>query len=359
MFHNVSLVVILCISCVGCKSNVPASTQKSGTPREPTATIEGNVALAFSPDGNWLAIGAELIDTNTWDIAAVLEQRVSEDHPQSKNHWGYTSAAFSPDSKKLALGDQDGTLRILAVPSMALTQETLAHGARITGIGFAADNKTIVTTSVDDLLRIRIWDSASGDEVFRSVDSGTFPAEINETTVDIVKGVDIFALSPDRELFAVADVMSKVVIFHVRDGSVLHQFMGPNADTVEMDSLAFSANTSKLLIGVTPKVYVYDLNGGALLADIETTADSQTLQVKTVNDDGLIAMSYTDLDSGMPVMELYSLTEQKSLVTFFPHEMRGAFWDVSHDGKYIATTGRGGPVRIWTVTEALQSVSQR
>lgn len=358
MLNNVSLLVILCISSIGCRPNVTTGTQKNGTPREPTVTIDGNVALAFSPDGNWLAIGAELIDTNTWDIAAVLEERVSENNPQSKNHWGYTSVAFSPDSKKLALGDQDGTLRLLAVPSMALTQEVLAHGARITGIGFAADNKTIVTTSVDDFLRVRIWDSQNGEEIFRSVDSGILGGEINDTTVDIVKAVDIFALSRDRELFAVADVMSKIVIFNVQDGRVLQQFMGPNADSVEMDSLAFSANASKLLIGVTPKVYVFSLDGGVLLADIETTADSQTLQVKAVNADGLIAMSYNDADSGMPAIELYSLTEQKSRVTFFPHEMRGAFWDVSPDGKYIATTGRGGPVRIWSVAEALQSVSR-
>lgn len=358
MFNNVSMVTILCVCCVGCTSNVSKTTQQSATPREPTATIEGNVALAFSPDGNWLAVGAELIDTKTWDIAAVLEERVSEDNPQSKNHWGYTSAAFSPDSKKLALGDQDGTLRILEVPSMVLTQEVLAHGARLTGIGFAADNKTIVTTSVDDLIRIRIWNSENEDELFRSVDSGVLPEEINDTTVDIVKGVDIFALSRDRKLFAVADVMSKIVVLNVGDGSVLHEFMGPNADTVEMDSLAFSANASKLLIGVTPKVYVHNLNGDASLSEIDTTADSQTLHVKVVNEDGLIAMSYNDTGSGMPAIEIYSMPEQKSLVTFFPHEMRGAFWDVSSDGKYIATVGRGGPVRIWTVAEILESVSQ-
>jgi WD40 repeat protein len=362
MFFRHWLAIIVCV-LIGCNSNPVASnpaakTTTGATTKEPIATLDGNVALDFSPDGKWLAIGAELVDTSTWKVTAMLEDRVSEKKPKSKNHWGYTSVAFSADSKKLALGDQDGSLRILEVPSMVMAKEVLAHGARITGVGFANDNETIVTTSVDDVTRVRIWNSQTDELLFRSADKEkAAKAQIGETA-DIVGAVDVFALSPDRKLFAVADVMSKIVILNVSDGKVVKEFKGPDGDQVEMDSLAFSHDTSKLLVGVTPKVYVYDLNGQPTNVKIETQANSEAIQVKTINQGKMISICYVDSNTKMPVVEFYDLAQTKSLGTFFPHQSRGIFWAVSADGKYIATTGRGGPVRIWNVTEAMGGLSQ-
>ena len=359
MLSKYLFTTIVCI-LVGCNSNPVAKKTNTATvkTKEPVATVDGNVAIGFSPDGKWLAIGAELVDTSTWKVVAMLEERVSEKKPKSKNHWGYTSVAFSPDSKKLALGDQDGSLRILEVPSMVMKQEVLAHGARLTGIGFANDNETIVSTSVDDYVRLRVWNSQTEKELFRSA-SEKATKDQSVPTVDIVGAVDVFALSPNRELFAVADVMSKIVIANVSDGKVLHEFKGPDGDSVEMDSLAFSADSSKLLVAVTPKVYVYNLNGEPTKVEIQTNANSEPLYVKTINESGLISMFYVDKDSGAPVVEFYDLANTKSLGTFFPDQTRGVYWAASADGKYIATTGRGGPVRIWNVAEAMQELTKQ
>jgi WD40 repeat protein len=364
MYTKRWFVTIICmlIGCNSNQSNQPTKKQLAGTTagktKEPIATLDGNVALGFSADSKWLAIGAELVDTTTWKVVAMLEPRISDKNPKSKNHWGYTSVAFSPDSKKLALGDQDGSLRILEVPSMVKLQEVIAHGARITGIGFANDNETIITTSVDDVIRIRIWNSRTVEELFRSVDSEKMPKDDKGPMANVVGAVDVFALSPNRELFAVADVMSKIVIGSTRDGKVLHEFKGPDGDKVEMDSLAFSTDSSKLLVGVTPKVHVYNLNGEPTELQIATTANSDALYVKTINESGLISMCYVDTKSKMPVVDFYDFAQTKSLGTFFPHESRGNYWAVSPDGNYIATTGRGGPVRIWSVTESMKDLTQ-
>lgn len=358
--------LIVCV-IIGCKSNHVPKNQEVEETKEPIATLDGNVALEFSPDGKWLAIGAELVDTSTWKVAAMLEERLSEDNPESKNHWGYTSAAFSPDSKRLAIGDQDGTLRILEVPSMELVQEVVAHGARITGIGFGNDNETIITTSVDDLIRMRIWNSRTeedirmwnsqlGDDVYRS---GNEEAEDQDVpNADVVGAVDVFALSPNRELFAAADVNSKIVIGSMREGKILHEFKGPDGDQVQMDSLAFSFDSSKLLVGVTPKVYVYNVNGEPTTVQIETKADSTPLHAKALNESGFIAIFYRDTDSKMPIVEFYDLAQAKSIGSFYPHQGRGNYWAASPDGQYIATTGRGGPVRIWNVAEVMRDLSQ-
>lgn len=352
MFTPRMFATVVCM-LVGCNANHVAQNQKVEKIKEPLATLDGHVALDFSPDNKWLAIGAELVDTSTWKVAAMLEERISDKNPTSKNHWGYTSAAFSPDSKKLAIGDQDGSLRILEVPSMVLTKEFLAHGARITGIGFGNDNETVVTTSVDEY--IRMWNSRTGEELFRSGDLA--PKVPAESIAGFFGAVDIFALSPNRELFAAADITKRIVIGSMRDGKIVHEFKGPGGDKIEMDSLAFSFDSSKLLVGVTPKVYVYNVIDASVAGQIEAKADS-TLFVKSINESGLIAMYYRATGSKMAMVEFYDMAQAKSLGAFVAHQSRGAFWSVSGDGRYIATTGHGGPVRIWSVTEAMRDLVQ-
>ncbi|MFO0921015.1 MAG: WD40 repeat domain-containing protein [Pirellulales bacterium] len=341
---------------LGCTSKQPTpKATPAAKPQNPLATLEGNVALDFSPDGKWLAVGAELIDTSSWTITAKLEERVSDKNPKSKNHWGYTSAAFSPDSKHLVLGDQDGTLRILDVPSMVMTHELLAHGARITGIGFAADNETIVTTSVDDFIRLRVWNMRTDQEIFRS--ASMLPANNQDpTTADIVDAIDVFALSPNRELFAAADVMSKIVVGRVQDGKVLHSFKGPQGDKVEMDSLAFTGDSNKLWIGVTPNIHVQAVNGEPAGNPIATKADSTSLQAKVIPDTGMMVLYYYHQTAKAPVIEFYDGANNKSLGCFVPDVSRGNYWAISQDGKYIATVSRGGPIRIWDVAEVMKNL---
>ena len=201
-----------------------------------------------------------------------------------------------------------------------------------------------------------MWNSTWGDEELRGGEDAS--ALQDAPPADVVDAVDVFALSPDRELFAVADLNSKIAVGSTREAKILHEFQGPDGDQVEMDSLAFSADSSKLLIGVTPKVYVYNLDGEPTSIQIETEADSMPLYVKTINESGLIAMFYGDADSEMSVIELYDLESVKSIGAFFDHELRGNFWAVSSDGRYIATIGRGGPVRIWDVAEIVRDLSQ-
>jgi len=68
-------------------------------------------------------------------------------------------------------------------------------------------------------------------------------------------------------------------------------------------------------------------------------------------------MYYVDAKTNMPVIEFYDLAQAKSLGTFYPHQMRGNYWAASLDGQFIATVGRGGPVSIWNVAEAMKDLT--
>src|SRR6185369_1408107 len=64
-------------------------------------------ALAWSPDGRWIAVGGAAPEVNVYD--ATTGARAA----QCKGHTaGIYTVAFSPDSKLLAAGGFDGTVRV-------------------------------------------------------------------------------------------------------------------------------------------------------------------------------------------------------------------------------------------------------
>ena len=76
-------------------------------------TIGGNrVWVAFSPEGTLLAAGGSdkllLVDTDTGEVVATLNVSAKAQ---------ILSLAFSPDGKRIAIGTDDGTIRLWGVPS--------------------------------------------------------------------------------------------------------------------------------------------------------------------------------------------------------------------------------------------------
>ncbi len=100
-------------------------------------------------------------------IAAMLDKRISDENPKSKNHWGYTSAAFSPDSTKWPLRSGRFLARFGGPFDGAENSKFSRTVLDYPGSAFANDNETLVTTSVDDY--IRMWNIRTGKEINRDV----------------------------------------------------------------------------------------------------------------------------------------------------------------------------------------------
>nr|WSY52851.1 hypothetical protein OG999_23860 [Streptomyces sp. NBC_00886] len=108
------------------------------------------MALAFSPDGQYLAAGDQSGRVTLWDgraahRLAVLGGTFTDDRQDSGA--AVSVMAFSPDSRTLAVGGGDGTLQLWDVPTGQRLGSTLTTANEpIFSVGFDADGRTLRTS---------------------------------------------------------------------------------------------------------------------------------------------------------------------------------------------------------------------
>lgn len=87
--------------------------------------VFGNYSLALSPNGRYLAVGAQLGNVVIYDIAnlnrPMLDKLIHLGHLQS--------LAWSPDSTLLALGDEDKSVRVLDITTRTIVHTLLLNEA--------------------------------------------------------------------------------------------------------------------------------------------------------------------------------------------------------------------------------------
>jgi WD40 repeat protein len=111
-------------------------------------------AVSFSPDGQHLATGsaetAFLVEAGTMKIRFELRH----------NHW-VSRFAFSPDSKLLLTGDDDGKVRCWNVEKGTPESDWLSHPGKIMHLVFSPDGKGAVVVSeapLTDTYQATLWE---------------------------------------------------------------------------------------------------------------------------------------------------------------------------------------------------------
>lgn len=164
--------------------------------------------LAFAPDGKTIAVSGNS-KVLVWDVASGKELRhiVSKDGPApTQPH--VSSLAFSPDGNTLALGCYDATTRLIDVQTGKEKRVCEGHKSAVLTLAFSRDGRTLATGSFDQTARL--WESFSGQPI------ATFSGHLGPVNV-------VFFGANDRVLYS-AGADTSLLAWDVtrmsRDGSL-------------------------------------------------------------------------------------------------------------------------------------------
>jgi WD40 repeat protein len=118
---------------------------QSGRITRRALTSGTTTALAFSPDGKYLAAGDESGQVTVWDSDANEHLGILPASPAADGKPRHVSAlAFSPDGRTLAAAGYDGTLRLWDTDSSRPIGSALpTSGTALLDLAFSPDNKTL------------------------------------------------------------------------------------------------------------------------------------------------------------------------------------------------------------------------
>ncbi|KIK68449.1 hypothetical protein GYMLUDRAFT_215061 [Collybiopsis luxurians FD-317 M1] len=209
--------------------------------------------VRFSADGRYLATGCNRT-AQIYDVKTGFKTCVLVDDTVGKSGDLYIrSVCFSPDGKFLATGAEDKQIRIWDIQRKKIRNIFDGHQQEIYSLDFSADGRLIVSGSGDKTARI--WDMIDGTSKVLTIND---PDSLNNDA-----GVTSVAISPNGQFVAAGSLDTVVRIWDVATGMLVERLRG-HRDSVY--SVAFTPDGKGLVSGSLDKTLKY-WDVGALMAN--------------------------------------------------------------------------------------------
>ncbi len=280
-------------------------------------------SVTWSPDSTRLAVGTNEGTILVWDVAAQAVLAVLGGH-----EGGVGMVAWSPDGALIASnGRTDALVRVWEADSGRLVQSFSGHGGTVTAVSWSPDGTVVASSSHDSTLRL--WDVASGEPV-------------RSFSVNALGQVLFVARSPNGAEMVATGQTGLVQLRppdNLRLTVTLNRHNAPVTTAAwRGDSLAFATgdNTGRILLWSFPATdnatSVLDWNAQVAVRSLAFAPDEPIL-VAVLGGNG----RFYDASSGEQIGTALTL-----------HPFSGNLaW--SPDGLSVAGVGSEGLVRVWQV----------
>jgi WD40 repeat protein len=144
----------------------PSGARAQGQFVEVETDSEFMLALAFSPDGAFLAGGGSAKGVRLWDMQNLQVARTLEGATRIVR-----SVAFSPDSSTLAAGGDDQIVYLWNAATGELQQKLEGHRGDLSTIAWSPDGERIASVSHrysgdKSTYELKLWSTATGAQTF-------------------------------------------------------------------------------------------------------------------------------------------------------------------------------------------------
>ncbi len=294
-----------------------------------TETFGGIQAVAFSPDGCYLASGDFNGDIRLWDARTHQLRSILRGH----TNW-VRAVTFSPDSRTLASGGFDCTIRLWDVNTGECLRTFADRTQAIRSLAFSPDGNILVSSS-DDIL---VSGSDNGTVRLWAVNTGECLQKFAEST----EAVYSVAFSPDGQTIASGDANSSIRLWNIHKGQCVGTW---ETHQGKVFSVAFSPDGRTIASGGNDAtVKLYDASTGECLRTC--LGHSDELKSVIFSQDGRTLIS-GGKDRNI---KLWDVRTGRCLKTLVGHE--DWIWSIACDATHqiVASGSEDRTVRLWSLT---------
>ena len=258
----------------------PAPKPAVPQPVDTIPTADGGSALAFSPDGGTLAIGGDNGDLRLWNVRThKLITRLTG------HQYQLFAVAFSPDGKLLASAGYDGRILFWRTADNTRIGEADTSASTTTSLSFSPNGKWLAASSDDE---VQVWNVArqrlvrdipvGADRITKTVFerdgslaiAGTSSVRVFSPDLSSQQkigktgaAVNSMAVSPDGKILACADATGRVRLWKTDPPGPLTPLAGSGG---VVNAVTFSKDGTLVATTDNAAVNVWDTRGWQRIA---------------------------------------------------------------------------------------------